>query len=346
MGEQTGIIELLQLWSSALYGLNIFAGVEHMHTFLQLIMHFLGLEKDVPNQDHLLHIDVALLTDVGRKRPINEDSMASVIPDEPRVLMKKGALFIVADGLGGHTKGEVASKMTVDAVRNVYYQEGGNTDIASWLLHAVQRANEVIYHQIDVEDKTSFGAMGSTCTAVVLHDNIAYIANVGDSRAYLIRDGLPRQISQDHSWVAEQVRTGKLTSKDARGHSKGNIITRCLGTCPDVEVDVFIEPVQDRDALLLCSDGLSNFVHDEELSAFVEYYEPQESVARLVACANERGGIDNITAIVIRMSPQRGNGIATVSYVSPQQTNGFFPFNTDIDDDAASGTRTLRALDG
>ena len=313
-----------------------------MRTFLQLIMHFFGLEMETPNLDHLLHIDAALHTDVGRRRPINEDSMIAVIPDDPRVLAKKGALFVVADGLGGHSKGEVASKMTVDAVRNVYYQEGG-TDIASWLLHAVQRANEVIYHQIDVEDRTSYGAMGSTCTAVVLQNNTAYIANVGDSRAYIIRDGLLRQISEDHSWVAEQVRTGKLTSAQAQGHERGNIITRCLGTSAGVEVDVFVEPVQDGDALLLCSDGLTNFVKDEELVAFIEQDEPQVSASHLITCANERGGIDNITAVVIRVSQQQGNGLSTLSCVVPEQD--FSSFNTDIDDDAASGTRELRALD-
>ncbi len=325
-----------------LYDLIISAGVEHMRTFLQLLMYFLGLEKEIPNLDHLLYIDAALHTDVGRRRPINEDSMTAVVPDDPRALAKKGALFVVADGLGGHTKGEVASKMTVDAVRNVYYQEEGSTDIASWLLHAVQRANEVIYHQGEVEDRTSYGAMGSTCTAAVLHDNTAYIANVGDSRAYLVRDGLLRQISQDHSWVAEQVRTGKLTSAQAQGHARGNIITRCLGTTSDVEVDIFIEPVQAGDALLLCSDGLTNFVRDEELVAFIERDEPRESAAHLIACANERGGSDNITAVIVRVSQQQDKGFSNVSYVASEQE--FSSFNTDSDDDAVNGTRELRAL--
>lgn len=302
----------------------------------------MGLEKEVPNLDHLLQISAALHTDVGRKRSINEDSMVSVIPDDPRILLKKGALFVVADGLGGHTKGEVASQLTVDAIRNVYYQEMQSSDIASLLLHAVQRANEVIYHQSDVEDKTSFGAMGSTCTAAVLHENIAYIANVGDSRAYIIHEGLARQISQDHSWVAEQVRTGKLTRGQARGHARGNIITRCLGTHQDVEVDIFVEPLQDGDALVLCSDGLSNLVSDEELSAFVEQYEPQDSVVQLVACANDRGGIDNITAIVVRVGHAKSFSI--VSRFALPQYNNFIPSDTNIDDDQSGGTRELRAL--
>lgn len=313
-----------------------------MQTFLQLIRRFFSLEREAPNLDHLLPIRAALHTDVGRKRSINEDSMVSVIPDDPRTLLKKGALFVVADGLGGHTKGEVASRMTVDAVRNVYYQEVQSSDIASLLLHAVQRANEVIYHQSDVEDKTSFGAMGSTCTAAVLHNNVAYIANVGDSRAYIIHEGLARQISQDHSWVAEQVRAGNLTQGQARGHARGNIITRCLGTHQDVEIDIFVEPLQDGDTLVLCSDGLSNLVSDEELSAFVGQYEPQESVVQLVSCANDRGGIDNITAIVVRVGHAKSFSI--VPRLALPQRNSFIPSDPNIDDDQSGGTRELRAL--
>ncbi len=303
-------------------------------------MQFFGLKKEVPNLDHLLPLNAGLQTDVGRKRSINEDSMLSVIPEDPRILLKKGALFIVADGLGGHTKGEVASRMTVDAVRNVYYQEKQSSDIASLLLQAVQRANEVIYHQIDVEDKTSFGAMGSTCTAAVLHNNVAYIANVGDSRAYIVHQGQAQQISQDHSWVAEQVRAGRLAQEQARGHARGNIITRCLGTHPDVEVDIFVEPVQDGDVLVLCSDGLSNLVSDEELSTFVEQYEPQESVGQLVACANDRGGIDNITAVVVRV----GRSFSTTPRFALPQRDNFTSFDTNIDDDQPGATRELRAL--
>ena len=314
-----------------------------MHPFLQLIAHLLGLKKEAPNLDHLLPLHAALHTDVGRKRPINEDSVASVIPDDPRVLLKKGALFIVADGLGGHAKGEVASRLTVEAVSNVYYQEKQSSDIASLLLHAIQRANEVIYQQIDVEDKTSFGAMGSTCTAAVLHNNVAYIANVGDSRAYMIHQGLVRQISQDHSWVAEQVQAGRLTQEQARGHARGNIITRCLGTHANVDVDIFVEPVQDGDALLLCSDGLSNFVSNEELSAFVEQCEPQESVTNLVACANERGGTDNITTVVVRVG--RARNFSFAPRLALPQRNTFAPVSTNTDDDQSNGTRKLRTFD-
>ncbi len=270
-----------------------------MRTFLVTIKQFLGLQENSSPPESNFHIDVALHTDPGQKRSSNEDSMLSVVPDDPRVLLKKGALFVVADGLGGHAKGEVASKLTIEAVRNIYYQEA-TIDVMAALEHAVQRANEVIYHQIDVADTTSYGAMGSTCVAAVLHEHTAYIANVGDSRAYIIHQGQARQITQDHSWVCEQIRRGRLTPDQAHEHEKRNIITRCLGTSQEVEVDTFVETLEEGDALLLCSDGLSNFVSEEELGTMVEQYEPQECVSRLVECANDRGGTDNITVIVAR----------------------------------------------
>lgn len=245
-----------------------------------------------------LRLDVAQLTDVGRKREHNEDNMAYVIPKDPQVMAVKGALFIVADGMGGHAAGEVASEIAVDTVSNVYYMDD-NEDVAGPLLSAIKRANVAI-HQRAAENMLRSG-MGTTCVAAVLRGNMAYIANVGDSRAYLIRQGQARQISQDHSWVAEQVRAGLLTEDQARTHAQRNVITRCLGTQADVEVDVFREPVQEGDTLVLCSDGLSGLISDEELMRIVERAVPQESVYHLVERANENGGPDNITAIVVRV---------------------------------------------
>ncbi|GAC1640155.1 MAG: hypothetical protein NVS4B12_01180 [Ktedonobacteraceae bacterium] len=245
-----------------------------------------------------LRLDVAQLTDVGRKRPHNEDNMAYVIPKDPQVMTKKGALFIVADGMGGHAAGEVASEIAVDTVSYAYYQED-NDDIAASLVHAIKRANTLI-HQRAAENMLRSG-MGTTCVAGVLRGGTAYIANVGDSRTYLVRNGLVRQISQDHSWVAEQVRAGLLTEDQARSHAQRNVITRCLGTQADVEVDIFSEELEEGDSFILCSDGLSGFVSDDDLRAIVNQYVPQESVYHLVERANENGGPDNITAIVVRI---------------------------------------------
>src|SRR5712692_10440016 len=230
-----------------------------------------------------LRLDPAQLTDVGRKREHNEDNMAYVIPKDPQVMAMKGALFIVADGMGGHAAGEVASEIAVDTVSNAYYMDD-NEDVITPLLQAIKRANLAI-HQLAAE----------------LRGNMAYIANVGDSRAYLVRGSQVRQITQDHSWVAEQVRAGLLTEDQARTHGQRNVITRCLGTQPDVEVDVFLEPLQESDCLVLCTDGLSGLISDEEVMGIVEQSVPQESVYHLVERANENGGPDNITAIVVRV---------------------------------------------
>src|SRR5579863_4215800 len=193
--------------------------------------------------------------------------MAHVIPKDQQVMAKKGALFIVADGMGGHAAGEVASEIAVDTVSNVYYQDDSD-DAATSLLHAIKRANAFI-HQRAAENMLRSG-MGTTCVSAVLRGNMAYIANVGDSRAYLVRDGQVKQVSQDHSWVAEQVRAGLLSEDQARTHAQRNVITRFLGTQPDVEVDVFLEPLQENDCLILCTDGLSGLLSDEDLTRIVE----------------------------------------------------------------------------
>ncbi|MBE3559368.1 MAG: Stp1/IreP family PP2C-type Ser/Thr phosphatase [Ktedonobacteraceae bacterium] len=245
-----------------------------------------------------LRLEVAQLTDVGRKRPHNEDNMAYVIPKDPQILSKKGALFIVADGMGGHAAGEVASEIAVDTVSNTYYQDESD-DIAGSLVRAIKRANMLI-HQRAAENMLRSG-MGTTCVTAILCGDMACIANVGDSRAYLVRHGQSKQISQDHSWVEEQVRAGLLTRDQARSHAQRNVITRSLGTQADVEVDIFTERLEDGDTLILCSDGLSGPVSDEELRAIADQYVPQESVYRLIERANENGGPDNITAIVVRV---------------------------------------------
>ncbi|HLI07951.1 MAG TPA: Stp1/IreP family PP2C-type Ser/Thr phosphatase [Ktedonobacteraceae bacterium] len=245
-----------------------------------------------------LRLDVAQLTDVGRKREHNEDNMAYVIPKDAQVMARKGALFIVADGMGGHAAGEVASEIAVDTVSNAYYQDD-NEDVAVSLLQAIKRANALI-HQRAAENMQRSG-MGTTCVAAVLRGNMAYIANVGDSRAYFMRHGQVKQVSQDHSWVAEQVRAGLLTDDQARTHAQRNVITRCLGTQADVDVDVFTEELQEGDSLVLCTDGLSGLVSDDEIRRIVEQYVPQESVYHLIEQANNNGGPDNITAIVLRV---------------------------------------------
>jgi serine/threonine protein phosphatase PrpC len=247
----------------------------------------------------LFYVNVAQRTDVGRKRLHNEDSVAHIVPTDPVMMVKKGALFIVADGMGGHAAGEVASEIAVNTVCNMYYQDPGE-DVPSALIRAVVSANAIIY-QRSAENQSQQG-MGTTCVAAVLQGTTAYIANVGDSRAYLIRQGQIRQISQDHSWVAEQVQAGLMTPEQASTHAMRNMITRSLGFYPTIAVDIFTEQVMADDMLLLCSDGLSGMVSDSEILQIVQQFGPQEGVYRLIERANDHGGVDNITVLIAHVS--------------------------------------------
>ncbi len=243
-------------------------------------------------------LNIAQRTDVGRQRDHNEDNVAYIVPKDALLQAKKGALFIVADGMGGHAAGEVASEIAVSSVSTLYYHDD-DSDVAASLLRSIQYTNAIIYQR--AREQAEHNGMGTTCVAAVLLDDKAYIANVGDSRAYIVRRGWVRQISQDHSWVAEQVRAGAMTEADARMHQLRNMITRSLGSLPEVQVDLFIEQVQEGDTLVLCSDGLSGMVNDNEIAQIVEQYPPQECVHHLIERANANGGADNITVLVARV---------------------------------------------
>jgi serine/threonine protein phosphatase PrpC len=299
--QQPGARGMIRFWGFILYELTITACVEHYRTVLATFRHLMGVEeKEFLMANALFSLEVAARTDKGIKRQLNEDNMTSVVPEDTQVLAQKGALFVVADGLGGHDKGEIASELVVRVVSESYYQDP-STDIGPSLVRAMRQANIALSHSIEQVGRTA-DSMGTTCIAAILHDSTAYVANVGDSRAYIVRKGQARQISLDHSWVAEQVRLGNLTKEEARNHEKSNQIYRCMGEHTDVEIDLFTEPVQDGDILVLCTDGLTNVVTDEEIATIVTQYNSQESTARLIARANENGGPDNITAIVVHVS--------------------------------------------
>lgn len=250
-----------------------------------------------------LHLQIAKHTDTGLKRSVNEDNLLTFLPEDPQILQNKGALFVVADGMGGHTRGERASELAVDTVRETYYRDD-NRDLSASLVQAVKQANALIYDENtarpDAFDPKA--SMGTTCIAAVLQESMLTVANVGDSRAYIIHIGQIRQVSQDHSMVADMVRAGILTREQADRHEQRNVITRALGIGPDVEVDVFVEAVEEGDALVLCTDGLSGLVDEAEMLKVIETYQPEESVRQLIARANAAGGPDNITAIVVRVA--------------------------------------------
>ena len=293
--QQGGALAVVRLWASLFYDLAVAAPAGRLRAAGAWLKRLLGLEPRQLRFSGYPAFEVAYRTDIGRVRERNEDCGTYVIPQDADLFADKGALFVIADGMGGHALGDVASDLAVRTVRETYYQQR-TENIAEALATAVREAHAAIQRQAP-PDVT----MGSTCVAAVVQGETAYVANVGDSRAYLVRDGQIRQISRDHSLVAELVRSGLLTEEQARTHHQRNIIYRSLG-CPGVvEVDLFTEPVREGDTLVLCSDGLSALVEDDELCAVVEACEPEESVRTLIERANERGGPDNITAVVARV---------------------------------------------
>jgi protein phosphatase len=224
-------------------------------------------------------------TDVGLKREVNQDSYGSVE-------LPAGRLLIVCDGMGGHAAGEVASRIGVEAVRECFTGEVPDTEAA--LRSAFAAANTRIYTE-------GSGTMGTTAVAAVLQHNLLSVANVGDSRAYLIREGRPRQISRDHSLVSDQVAAGLMTAEQARNSMVRNIITRALGHQATVEIDIFHVGLRAGDTVLLSSDGMHGLIEDAEIAEIAGMLTPDESAERLVVLANERGGIDNITVVVAQI---------------------------------------------
>ncbi len=243
-----------------------------------------------------LDLIAAKLTDVGRARPHNEDYVDYYIPPDPQQLTRKGAIYLVADGMGGHQAGEVASRGAIEVVINQYYADP-SLDIGLSLVRAFHLANQQIHTQAQADPSKS--GMGTTLVAAVILGHKVYVANVGDSRAYLINKGAITQITEDHSWVEEQVRAGLLTPEQARRHPQRNLVTRALGSKPSVDVDLFEGKISPGDRLLLCSDGLTGRVEDQEIAAVAREYPPEEAVGILVAQANERGGNDNISVLIV-----------------------------------------------
>ena len=253
-------------------------------------------EAQRPAPTTTFELVAAKLTDVGQVRPHNEDYVDYYVPADPRQLAQKGSIFLVADGMGGHQAGEVASQGAVEIAIAQYYGDTSH-DVPTSLVRAFRSANQELHTQ--AQSDPAKGGMGTTLVAAVILGQKVYVANVGDSRAYLISDKGIIQITEDHSWVGEQLRAGLLTREQAQRHPQRNLVTRALGSKPSVEVDLFEGEIDPGDSILLCTDGLTGRVEDTEIAAAVQQYSPQEASRQLVALANERGGNDNITALVV-----------------------------------------------
>ncbi len=242
-----------------------------------------------------MQIAVGASTDVGMIRQGNEDNFFAEA-DERR------GVFVVADGMGGHAAGEVASEMAVQIIaRHLLALTSAAEDGASTLVSkAMQDANHAIFERMLAE--TDKQGMGTTASVMVLSDTGYLIGQIGDSRVYLLRDGALTQITKDHSYVQEQVDAGLLTPEQARYHPYSNVITRCVGASDQVEADIYTGQVRVGDVFLLASDGLTGMVDDRRLQALLLARSgPGRIVDSLIAEANGRGGLDNITAIVIQV---------------------------------------------
>ncbi len=252
-----------------------------------------------------MKLEVGAATDVGKRKQTNEDNYATYLPGDSAVPgLKDGGLLVVADGLGGHFAGEVASKLAATIMRDfLTIERDKSSSIPKLLVETAQKANEQI-NSANRGLKGFFRPMGTTLTAVFVEGDTAYFCHVGDSRAYLVRGSRIVQVTQDHSWVDEQVRNGLMTAEEARRDPRRNVLTRTLGTRPDTTIDTYEKKLLPGDMLILCSDGVSNMVSDEEmLKACNEAETPQDAAESLVATANDRGAPDNITALVAVVEP-------------------------------------------
>tara|TARA_B100001142_G_C14346929_1_gene660437 strand:+ start:384 stop:1187 length:804 start_codon:yes stop_codon:yes gene_type:complete len=232
-------------------------------------------------------------TDVGLVRDHNEDFYFIHKSD----IQKDYSLLIVADGMGGHEAGEVASELSVKCFVDEFEKlELKNvSNIQKHLSDSLKNANSKVF---DKSRETETLGMGTTFTAVLLYKHKLFFAHVGDSRAYILRSEKIIQLTQDHSWVAEQVALGIIKPDDAINHPKSNIITRAIGLNSEVEVDVSLMNVYKGDIVLICSDGLSGLVSDKSIEEVVSINDFQEVPDKLIEIANQNGGTDNITVLV------------------------------------------------
>jgi serine/threonine protein phosphatase PrpC len=248
-------------------------------------------------------VDFGEKTDVGKVRAGNEDSCKVYRPDEcPDGI---DGLLVVADGMGGHAAGEDASRITVetvvvfltDAAREVGEME--EDILLGFMSDALEEANQKVLEEAAISPEKR--GMGTTCTAALLKRNHSYIAHIGDSRAYLLRDSILTRLTKDHSFVEEEVERGALTPEEARVHPRRNVVTRAIGIGSDLNVDTYSEDLESGDRLMLCSDGLNSMIPDARIAEILGEGDAQASCDNLVNAANDAGGSDNITVVVYEL---------------------------------------------
>jgi protein phosphatase len=234
-------------------------------------------------------------SNTGNKRRRNEDSFVVTPP-----------LFAVADGMGGAQAGEVASKLAAAALEDT---DAGSSGGVARIVELIQEANRRVYERSNADPAAS--GMGTTITAALVEGNSVTFGHVGDSRAYLVRDGVIEQLTEDHSLVNELMKSGKLSAEEAEVHPQRSVITRALGTDPDVDVDTFVVEARENDLFLICSDGLTTMVGDQDILELLErHHDDLDRAAKaLVAAANRAGGEDNITVVAFTIGADGGDTV-------------------------------------
>lgn len=246
-------------------------------------------------------LSIRIITDVGNIRPNNEDCVAVVYPEDERTRKEQGIMLILADGMGGHNSGEVASKLAVERVSQLFF--GGKGRVLDRLKEAFRSANEEIYQAGQMEVHKG---MGTTCTTVVVVGDTLYVAHVGDSRAYCLRQGRLTQLTVDQTYVQYLVQKGTMGYEEAMKHPNRNILMQALGASPTITPEVFCKQgyLAPDDILLLCSDGLYEYLSDDEMAAYLnEKTSCGQASRNMVDEAKRRGGQDNITVLLGRVQP-------------------------------------------
>lgn len=247
-------------------------------------------------------IELASLSDIGCQRENNEDNYSYWEPASDAEFARRGRLAIVADGMGGYEGGQEASRLAIEAIQDVY-AHAAEGDPQSWLVAGFQQAHQRIQDEANLEPLLQ--GMGTTCTAIAVLEHALYYAHLGDSRLYLVRQGTINRLTRDHSYVSRLVENGLIRADEAESHPQRHILTAALGAGMTIAPDYPVHPVElhDDDVLLLCTDGLWSLLKDAEVLRIVTGRNAAEACGELVETAKQRGGPDNITVQLLRITP-------------------------------------------
>jgi len=247
-------------------------------------------------------LKVVIKTDLGNVRTNNEDAASFFRMKDETIIREKGHLIVLADGMGGHQAGEVASKMALEIISQEYFKQTREKNIEKILARAFNTANKKIFDLASENEK--YHGMGTTCTAIVILSGAIYFAHAGDSRAYLYKNKSIARLTEDHTYVHELVRSGGISAEEAEKHPQRNILINAMGTKPSLRVDTgkCLDTFDRHDRLLLCSDGLYDYINDDELAKILDYKLLEEAADYLIDETKRRGAYDNITVALAEMT--------------------------------------------